>query len=134
MVSMFLKRTIAFLADFFVVSAFMWIVSFVLSVIANPYSMFMIYQYFVVVVPILIIIYFVLCEKIKGSTVGKSLMFIEVKSLNGGNITYMQAITRNISKIYWFPIIFDWGIGKILGRDDRILASFSKTIVVEENI
>ncbi|MDL2271375.1 RDD family protein [Methanobrevibacter sp. OttesenSCG-928-I08] len=132
MASIFVKRTIAYLADFFVVSAFMWILSFILSIIANPYSIYVVYHYFVFVIPILCMVYFVLLEKNKGSTVGKALMYIQVKSKNGYDISYKQAILRNISKIYWFPILFDWAIGKIVKRDDRILDTLSNTTIVEE--
>lgn len=132
MVSLFKKRIIAYFADFFVVSAFMWIISFLLWMFVNPYSVFTIYNYFPYVVPVLIMIYFVYCEKNKGSTVGKALMFIEVRSFNGLKITYPQAIVRNLSKILWFPILFDLAIGKILKKNDRILSSISKTVVIEE--
>jgi uncharacterized RDD family membrane protein YckC len=132
MPSIFVKRTIAYIADFFVVSAFMWIVSFILSIIANPYDIYFIYHYFVYVIPVLCLIYFVFCEKTKGATVGKALMYIQVKSRNGNDISYLQAILRNLSKIYWFPILFDWAIGKIIKKDDRILNTLSNTIVIEE--
>lgn len=132
MESMFVKRTIAYIADFFVVSAFMWILSFILSIVINPYNIYTIYNYFPFVVPILIMVYFVLCEKIKGATVGKALMFLEVRSFNGYPISYIQAIVRNLTKIFWIPIIFDWAIGKILKRDDRILGNITKTFVIDE--
>jgi uncharacterized RDD family membrane protein YckC len=132
MVSMFVKRTIVYVLDFFVVSSFMWIISFLLSIVANPYSIYAVYHYFVYVVPILIMVYFVFCEKLKKATVGKALMYIQVVSEDGGNISYSQAIIRNLSKIYWIPIIFDWAIGKIIKADNRILAKISKTVVISE--
>ncbi|WP_409200775.1 RDD family protein [Methanobrevibacter sp. DSM 116169] len=132
MPSIFVKRTIAYILDFFVVSAFMWILSFILSIIANPYNMNEIYHYFAYVIPILIMVYFVLCEKYRGATVGKSLMYLQVMSRNGRRITFLQAIIRSISKIYWIPIIFDWAIGKIVKSDDRILNRLSNTIVIDE--
>ena len=67
MASLFTRRIAAYLADFFVVSAFMWIVSFVLYMLANPYSINSLYSYFPYVVPVLIMVYFVVCEKYKGS-------------------------------------------------------------------
>jgi hypothetical protein len=39
---------------------------------------------------------------------------------------------RNLTKIYWFPILFDWLIGKIMGKD-RILDEITRTVVIEEN-
>ena len=132
MASLFTKRIAAYLADFFVVSAFMWIVSFVLYLLANPYSMHSLYSYFPYVVPVLIMVYFVVCEKYKGATVGKALLYLQVRSNNGEYVSWQQAIVRNLTKIYWFPIIFDWAIGKILGKNDRILNSITKTRVFDE--
>ena len=132
MASLFTKRIAAYLADFFVVSAFMWIVAFVLYLLANPYSMNSLYSYFPYVVPVLIMVYFVVCEKYKGATVGKALLYLQVRSNNGEYVSWQQAIVRNLTKIYWLPIIFDWAIGKILGKNDRILNSITKTRVFDE--
>lgn len=132
MASLFTRRVLAYVIDFFVVSAFMWIVSYLLSIFINPYSSFQIYTYFPYVVPILIMVYFILLEKIKGATVGKSLMYLRVISKNGRRISWIQAVVRNLSKIFWFPIIFDWAIGRILSRNDRLLGLFTKTVVVNE--
>ena len=117
--------------DFFVVSAFMWIVSFLCSLVIDPYYSYTVYQFFPYVVPILCIVYFVLCEKFFGASVGKSLMYLQVRSKNGAKISWPQAIVRNISKIYWFPIIFDWAIGRALNTD-RVLNNITKTVVVDE--
>ncbi|WP_296888252.1 RDD family protein [uncultured Methanobrevibacter sp.] len=132
MASVFTRRVIAYIIDFFVVSAFMWIVSYLLSLFVNPYSMYTIFYYFQFVVPILIMLYFTVLEKTKGSSVGKSLMYLRVLSRNGYRISWIQAFIRNLTKIFWFPIIFDWAIGKILKRNDRILGYFTKTVVVNE--
>lgn len=132
MASVFTRRVIAYIIDFFVVSAFMWIVSYLLSIFINPYGSFQIYMYLPYVVPFLILLYFTVLEKNKSSTVGKSLMYLRVISRNGYNISWVQAIVRNLTKIFWVPIIFDWAIGKILKRNDRILGIFTKTIVVNE--
>ena len=76
-------------------------------------------------------VYFILCEKLKGATIGKALMHLQVISKKEHNLTFPQVIIRNLSKIYWFPIIFDWAIGKII-KDDRILNKLSYTVVIEE--
>ncbi len=129
MVSIFSRRVIAYLIDFFVVSAFMWIMSYLISLVMganNP-----VYHYFVYVVPILILVYFVLCEKLAGATVGKSLLYLQVRSQNGAYMSWPQAIVRNLTKIYWIPIIFDWGIGKIM-KTDRLFNHITKTVVFDE--
>lgn len=131
MASVFSRRVVAYVMDFFVVSAFMWIVSYLLFFLVNPYDSYTVYQYFPYVTPVLILLYFVLCEKFNGATVGKSLMYLQVRSKNGALISWPQAIVRNLTKIYWIPIIFDWAIGKLL-RTDRILNNITKTVVVDE--
>ena len=132
MASMFTRRVVAYLLDFFVVSSFMWIVSDLLAIFFNPYGMYEVYVYFPFVVPFLVIIYCSALEKIKGATVGKALMFLRVVSRNGSQISWTQAVLRNLTKIYWFPIIFDWAIGKLLKHNDRILGVFTKTVVANE--
>ncbi|MBQ6511891.1 RDD family protein [Methanobrevibacter sp.] len=131
MVTVFTRRVIAYVLDFFVVSSFMWILSYLFFLVVNPVDVYYVYQIFPVIVPILIIVYFVACEKIKGATVGKALMYLQVRSRNGAYINWAQAIVRNLSKIFWVPIIFDWAIGKFLNQD-RILAYITKTVVVDE--
>lgn len=132
MASVFSRRVVAYIIDFFVVSAFMWIVSYICYFFMNPYNVYTVYQYFPYVVPVLIMIYFVVCEKIKSATVGKALMYLQVRSRNGAKINWAQAIVRNITKLYWFPIIFDWALGKILRRKDRLFGAITKTIVINE--
>ena len=137
---LFLKRTIAYILDFFVVSAFMWIVSYFAYFFINYFNMFQIYHYFVFILPILIIVYFTILEKNLGATVGKRLMFLEVKSTTPRrgklgrdfSITYGQALIRSLSKIYWFPIIFDVILGKLTGKT-RLLDGITRTTVVEED-
>ncbi|WP_407453059.1 RDD family protein [Methanobrevibacter sp.] len=131
MVSLFTRRVIAYVMDFFVVSAFMWIISYLLSLVIGSDYYYTVYQCFIYLVPILIMVYFVLCEKSVGATVGKSIMYLQVRSRNGSYISWPQAIIRNLTKVYWIPILFDWAIGKILNTD-RILNHITRTVVVDE--
>lgn len=131
MASVFTRRVIAYVIDFFVVSAFLWIFAYLISLFAgqnlNPF-----YHAFTFLAPILILVYFSFLEKTKGATVGKSLMYLHVISRNGYPISWIQAIIRNLTKVFWLPIIFDWAIGKLLTRKDRLLGIFTKTVVVNE--
>ena len=133
MMSMFTKRTIAYIMDFFIVSAFMWIISFVMSFISDTYTINALYNYFIYIIPILIMAYFVYCEVNNGASLGKAIMYLKVVSTNGNTVNYQQAFIRNISKIFWIPIIFDWAIGKITKCDDRILNKLTNTIVIEDH-
>ena len=131
MVSIFTRRVIAYVMDFFVVSAFMWIIAYLISLVIGSNYYYVVYQCFIYLVPILIMVYFVLCEKSVGATVGKSIMYLQVRSRNGSYISWPQAIIRNLTKVYWIPILFDWAIGKVLNTD-RILNHITKTVVVDE--
>lgn len=130
MATILTRRIIAYIMDFFVVSSIMWIVSWIISFLFNPYMAYEIYSYFIYIVPIFAVCYFVVCEKIKGSSVGKALMYIEVLDERGYSLTWKQAIIRNLTKAFWFPIIFDWAIGSIIGGGDRLFDRFSHTKVV----
>lgn len=132
MATVFTRRIIAYILDFFVVSSFMWIVSYLCSMFLNYNNVFAIYQYFPYVVPVIGIVYFVFCDKVKGASVGKALMYLRVVTVNGFSLSWSQAFIRSLTKIYWFPIIFDWAIGRVLGKNDRILDVFSRTRVVND--
>ena len=129
MSTVFTKRVIAYVLDFIVVSALMWIVSYFLFGMIGPQKVYDAYRYLPYVVPVLIFVYFVLLEKLAGASIGKAIMNIQVKSKNGANISWLQAIVRNLTKIFWVPIIFDWLIGKLL-RTDRLFNNITRTTVV----
>lgn len=131
MATMFTRRVVAYIIDFFVVSSVMWIVSYLFGTFLNT-SANMVYVYLPYVVPVLILAYCIGLEKTKGATVGKALMYLRVVSRNGYSLSWSQAIVRNLTKIYWFPVIFDWAIGRLLKRNDRILGVFTKTVVANE--
>ena len=130
MATVFTRRVIAYVIDFFVVSAIMWLVSYGLFLVMGPNNVHHAYQYLLYVIPILIIVYFVLTEKLFAASIGKAVMNLEVKSKNGANISWAQAIVRNLTKIYWVPIIFDWLIGKLL-HADRLFDNIARTTVVK---
>jgi uncharacterized RDD family membrane protein YckC len=131
MATIFTRRVIAYLIDFLVVSAFMWIISFFLFNVLGPKNVYQVYQYLPLIIPLLGLIYFILCEKIAGASMGKAIMKLQVKSKNGADISWLQAVVRNLTKMYWIPIIFDWLIGRFL-KTDRILNNITRTVVINE--
>ena len=130
MATIFTRRVIAYILDFFVVSVAIWILSYGLFILSNGFA-YGIFFFFFYILPFIILFYFILCEKLANATIGKSLMYLQVRSRNGARISWIQAIIRNISKIYWFPIIFDWLLGKFL-RTDRIFNNISRTVVIND--
>ena len=129
MASVFSRRIIAYVIDFFVVSAIMWIISYLLSLIIGPIDIMGVYGILPYFVPILGFVYFVFLEKTRGATIGKALMYLEVRSRNGAYINWAQSIVRNLTKIYWIPVIFDWAICRFM-NSDRLFANITKTVVV----
>ena len=129
MASVFSRRIIAYVIDFFVVSAIMWIISYLSSLIVGPVDIMGVYGILPYFVPILGFVYFVFLEKTIGATIGKALMYLEVRSRNGAYINWAQSIVRNLTKIYWIPVIFDWAIGRFM-NSDRLFANITKTVVV----
>jgi uncharacterized RDD family membrane protein YckC len=125
----FSRRIIAYVIDFFVVSAIMWIISYLSSLIVGPVDIMGVYGILPYFVPILGFVYFVFLEKTRGATIGKALMYLEVRSRNGAYINWAQSIVRNLTKIYWIPVIFDWAIGRFM-NSDRLFANITKTVVV----
>lgn len=139
MVSVFKKRVLAYIADYFVVSAIMWIIAELLYLIVFPFSAFFVYEYMIILAPIIGLAYFILLEKKLGTTVGKHLLFLKVLSTDSYNynnkISYKQSVIRNLSKIYWIPIIFDILIGRFTGSsNERILGRLSHSEVVLEDM
>ena len=128
--SVFSKRVIAYILDFIVVSALMWIVSYFIYMVVGASNVHMIYDYLPFFVAVVILLYFILCEKLAGASMGKAIMNLEVRSKNGAYISWPQAIVRNLTKIYWIPIIFDWAVGKIL-KTDRVLNNITRTVVID---
>ena len=129
MASVFSRRIIAYVIDFFVVSAIMWIISYLSSLIVGPVDIMGVYGILPYFVPILGFVYFVFLEKTRGATIGKALMYLEVRSRNGAYINWAQSIVRNLTKIYWIPVIFDWAIGRFM-NSDRLFEKITKTVVV----
>lgn len=128
--SVFSKRVFAYILDFIVVSAFMWIVSYFIYMLVGPGNVHGVYDVLPFFVAVVILVYFILFEKLAGATMGKAIMKLEVRSKNGAYISWPQAIVRNLTKIYWIPIIFDWAIGKLL-KTDRVLNNITRTIVID---
>jgi len=138
MVSLFKKRVLAYIADYFVVTAFMWIIAQLLAIVVLPYMAFFVYDYFIILMPLVGLIYFIVLEAKIGTTVGKHLLFLKVVSTANNayysDISYKQSLIRNFSKIYWLPIVIDLIIGRLVGSsNERILGRLSRTEVVKED-
>jgi len=112
MESIFIKRTLAFIIDALIITAIMWIISALVYPLIIVTGIFPIFNVWLILLAFIIIVYFSYMEKNKGATLGKDVMKLRVVSLEG-ELTYKKAVTRNLSKILWFPIIFDLIAGSL---------------------
>ena len=108
------RRFIAFLVDAVIITLFSWIlVALIYPVIALTNS-FEILGFWLLILAFIIIIYFTYFEGRYSATPGKNLMKLKVKAQNG-DMNYMKALIRNLSKILWLPLIVDLLVGFLFG-------------------
>lgn len=100
------KRFWAFIIDFIFITALIWILSIIIYPLVIVTGIFSIFNYWLLLLAILIIGYFTYLEGSNGKSIGKSLVNIEVKALDG-DLNYQKTFIRNLSKILWFPVLID---------------------------
>jgi uncharacterized RDD family membrane protein YckC len=124
------KRFWAFIIDFIVITALMWILSVIIYPLIIVTGYFTLFNYWILLLALVIICYFTYLEGHYRKTIGKSLVGIEVNSIDG-DLTYKQTFIRNLSKILWIPLIIDLLLGKLIKNGPiRILDRYAKTEVV----
>ncbi|MDP2837409.1 MAG: RDD family protein [Methanobacteriaceae archaeon] len=127
------KRFWAFIIDFIVITALMWILSVIIYPLVVVTGYFTIFNYWIILLALVIICYFTYLEGQYQKTIGKSLVGIEVKSIDE-ELTYKQTFIRNISKILWIPILIDLLLGKLIKNGSlRVLDKYAHTEVVFES-
>lgn len=67
---------------------------------------------------ILWILYSAVLEGMMGATLGKRIMSLQVIATEG-QMDFIKALIRNVSKIYWLLILADWLVGFITEGDPR---------------
>ncbi|ADP78071.1 RDD domain containing protein [Methanothermus fervidus DSM 2088] len=126
---MYKKRFIAFVIDAVFVTIIVWLLALIFYPLIVASKLYPIYNYWIVVLIAITLAYFTYFEKNFGKTIGKNLQNLEVVSKEK-DLTYKQTLLRNISKILWFPVIFDVIIAWIVkSKSIRILDEISKTEV-----
>lgn len=127
------KRFWAFIIDFIVITALMWIVSVVIYPVIIVTGYFTIFNYWILLLALLIICYFTYLEGHYQKTIGKSLVGIEVKAIDD-DLNYKKTFIRNISKILWIPVLIDILLGKLIKNGFlRLLDKYAHTEVVFES-
>lgn len=83
----------------------------------------------------LVLFYFALCEYFVGQTAGKRWMNLKVTTLEGKNITFFQALVRNLLFLPVFPFILFWLIDPLylVFSKQRLSEQLSKTKTLLDN-
>ncbi len=127
------RRFAALLVDIIILTLFMYVVSAIVFLVFAQLGIFSVLNYWIFIAAIIIIVYFAFMEGKTDSTLGKKLFKLKIKAVNG-NVGYKKAFIRNLSKIYYFPLIADVILGFIFGdSNDRILDKISGTYVIFED-
>jgi uncharacterized RDD family membrane protein YckC len=124
------RRFAALIIDIIILTLLMWILSAILYPLISAAGIFNFLNYWIILAALIIIVYFTYMEGKSGSTLGKRMLKLRVKALEG-NLDYKKSFIRNLSKILWVPIILDLILGFALGdSNDRFLDKVSRTFVV----
>jgi uncharacterized RDD family membrane protein YckC len=124
------KRVAAFIIDMVIVTLLLWVVIAIVYPLIALANIFSILSFWIILAAILIIGYFTFFEGKYGASLGKIIMRLKVKALQG-KMDYKKAFIRNLSKILWVPMIVDLIIGFAGGSPrDRYLNRLAKTEVV----
>lgn len=80
---------------------------------------------------IVLVFYFSLFEASSGSSLGKMAMGLAVRSKTGSNPTFIEALVRNLSKIYWVLLLLDVivGLATSKGYTQKLSDRFAGTSV-----
>ena len=100
----------------------------ILTLIRNP--LFLVYYPYVVLV-IVTLSYFTIYEAKTNKTIGKRIIHLYVSD-EEGYMTYKKSLIRNLTKIFWIPLIFDVILGKLLNCPSRLFDKFANTNVYSD--
>lgn len=128
------KRITAYILDIIVVTLSMWLLTLILyPVIFFTNIIGQVSSAWTIIYMILVLGYFAVLEQMQGSSLGKDIVGLQVVSTyDGKRPTVVQSIIRNLSKLFWIPVLLDLVIGIALKQNTKILDILSKTTVIEK--
>ncbi|MBE2899401.1 RDD family protein [Methanothermobacter thermautotrophicus] len=127
MVELLRERLYAFIVDFLIVTAVMYILTVLLYPAVILLNLFSIYSYWLPLLAVITLLYFSYLEY-HGGTPGKRLQGLMVVS-EEGDLQPWQVVLRNMSKVLWLPLAVDVLLGYLLGHL-RILDTIARTAVI----
>jgi uncharacterized RDD family membrane protein YckC len=126
------RRIVALIIDVLIITLVLWIIIAVIYPIIAMANLFSILNFWLLLTALFIIGYFTYFEGKQGASLGKIAMKLRVMALEG-EMNYKKAFIRNLSKIFWVPLVVDLIVGYAVGdSNDRYLSRLAKTLVVGE--
>ena len=127
MVELLRERLYAFIVDFLIVTAVMYILTVLVYPAVILLNLFSIYSYWLPLLAVITPLYFSYLEY-HGGTPGKRLQGLKVVS-EEGDLQPWQVVLRNLSKVLWLPLAVDVPLGYLKGHL-RILDAIARTAVI----
>ncbi len=128
----FTSRLKALIIDAIVVTLFSALVNNILYIILSIVNnQFLLSIYPSVVLIVVTMLYFTIFEAKTNKTLGKRVTHLYVSD-EEGYMSYRKAFVRNLTKIYWVPLIFDVLIGKIFNYPSRLFDKLAGTDVYSD--
>lgn len=128
----FILRTEALIIDAIIVTLFVSLIDNILYILLALLNIQVTLAYYPYIVLILVTMgYFTLFEAKTNKTIGKKILNLYVSD-SEGYMTYKSAFIRNLTKLFWIPLIFDIIIGKIMNYPSRLFDKLAGTDVYSD--
>lgn len=128
----FILRTEALIIDAVIVTLFTALINNILYIILSIVNnQFLLSIYPSIILIIVTMGYFTIFEAKTNKTIGKKITHLYVSD-DEGYMSYKKAFIRNLTKIYWIPLIFDIILGKILNYPSRLFDKLAGTDVYSD--
>ncbi|RAP51668.1 MAG: hypothetical protein BZ138_04670 [Methanosphaera sp. rholeuAM270] len=125
----FTSRLKAFIIDAFIVTLFTALINNILYILlVNVNNPLLLSWYPSIVLIMVTLLYFTILEAKTNKTIGKKMAGLFVSDPEG-YMTYPKALIRNLTKIYWVPLLFDVILGKLFGYPSRLFDQIAGTDV-----
>ncbi|HIH35105.1 MAG TPA: RDD family protein [Methanosphaera sp.] len=128
----FVLRTKALIIDAVIVTLFSMLLDNILYIILSILNNQILLAYYPTIVLIVVtMLYFTIFEAKTNKTIGKKVTNLYVSD-EEGYMSYRKAFIRNLTKIYWVPLVFDIIIGKLLNYPSRLFDKLAGTDVYSD--
>ncbi len=115
-------RLVAYIIDSIIIGIVAGIIGIILAaaiVLSGSFFLFAGYGLFFLTFGLLSLLYFIILDVAWGATIGKRLMGLQVRNVNGGRTSIDKSFIRNISKIFWLFLFLDWLVAVVTAGSDR---------------